>query len=343
MATGEDRAQWEKNLDYYIQGVNGEIGQGYDFTIVCNSKRFVVAVWPGPLPDDQTTSLLSRYSKAVLADDEEEIQNVQDKIDDIIYEAGWQRFARLAPAIENGSPRSPIDLHSRLNPETFYFRLVIDGENTDIVQESPPPPKFRPFHLDIKFESNLPRYSAREVFVAKKLPGTGFIAKVSVNGQDMCCKVGTPIYGKAVQREYECLQKIAVSKHASSIRAPKLIGFIFDDDGGIIGILEEFIPHARTLGRMEGIQAISGGRRRKWAEQIRQSIDLLHEIGVVWGDGKPDNILINSETDDSCLVDFGGSFTDGWVDVELKETCRGDEQAVKKIIDFLAIDELLEC
>jgi hypothetical protein len=74
----------------------------------------------------------------------------------------------------------------------------------------------------------------------------------------MCCKVGTPVHGTAVQREYECLQKIAVSKQVASIRAPKLIGFVVDDNRGVIGILEEFIPHVYTLGRVEG-----GSRRAK--------------------------------------------------------------------------------
>lgn len=56
---------------------------------------------------------------------------------------------------------------------------------------------------------------------------------------------------------------------------------------------------------------------------------------MIWGDGKPDNVLINSKTDDSWLIDFGGSFTEGWVDVELKETLAGDEQALGKITHAL--------
>ncbi len=80
---------------------------------------------------------------------------------------------------------------------------------------------------------------------------------------------------------------------------------------------------------MESVKAISSTRRKHWAEQIRLRIDLLHEIGVVWGDAKPDNGLINSETDDS--------FTNGLVDAGLIETREGDEQGVKKIHDFLAI------
>ncbi|TVY36765.1 hypothetical protein LOCC1_G008107 [Lachnellula occidentalis] len=78
-------------------------------------------------------------------------------------------------------------------------------------------------------------------------------------------------------------------------------------------------------------------RKRKWAEQTRRNLELLHGIGVVWGDGKPENVLIHSETDDCYLVDFGGSWTDGWVDAELKETEAGDEQALTRILDFLGV------
>lgn len=65
-------------------------------------------------------------------------------------------------------------------------------------------------------------------------------------------------------------------------------------------------------------------------QQIEQTLHKLHEIGVSWGDGRPDNSLIDLKTDDVWLIDFGGSFTGG-VDVELKETLTGDEQALKKI------------
>lgn len=41
---------------------------------------------------------------------------------------------------------------------------------------------------------------------------------------------------------------------------------------------------------------------------------LLHEAGIVWGDGKPESILLGKEKDDVYLIDFRGSWTDGWVD-----------------------------
>ncbi|TVY42044.1 hypothetical protein LCER1_G008983 [Lachnellula cervina] len=340
MAVAEDRSRWEKNLSFCTQRVDMEDGHRLDFTIIINGKRFIITVLPAPCPADPITPLISRYDKLFL-DNDEELQKAQDEIEDIIYDAGWCKFAPLAPGIERGPSTPPMSLYSALNPETFYFRLVVDGANADVIQEYPSRPLFGPDYVAINITVNLPRYSVRDITVIEKLMGTGYIAKVSVNGQDMCCKVLVPNQVKAVQREYACLKKIADSQHADSISAPRLIGFVVDDDadeGACIGILEEYIPHVMTLGRcLKNIntEIVAAERRRKWAEQVRRNIALLHGIGVVWGDGKPENVLIHSETDDCYLVDFGGSWTDGWVDAELRETEAGDEQALTRILDFL--------
>jgi hypothetical protein len=53
------------------------------------------------------------------------------------------------------------------------------------------------------------------------------------------------------------------------------------------------------------------------------------------GDAKPDNILIHTATNDCWLIDFGGSWTDGWVDEKLGESVAGDQQGVMKIMAFL--------
>jgi hypothetical protein len=229
-----------------------------------------------------------------------------------------------------------MDLHSYLNPETFYFRVDVVGGKVELVQESAPP-SIRPFHLTIDDTSSLQRYSATDILVLETFPRVGNITKVLANGKEVCCKIATTTHGYAVQREYERLQTILLSKYADSIQVPKLLAFIVDDYG-VIGILEEFIPSKCTLGKMlTDAVAPNAERRYKWAQQIKQSIHQLHEIGVVWGDGKTEYILINSETDDAWLIDFGGSFTEGWVDAELKETIDGDEQALTKIIKALNI------
>ncbi|TVY87562.1 hypothetical protein LAWI1_G005477 [Lachnellula willkommii] len=325
--------------------VNMEDGRRLDFTIMINRKRFIITVLPNPYPDDPIAPLISRYAKSFM-DNDEELDKAQDEIEDIIYDAGWRKFAPLAPGVERGPSNPPISLYSALNPETFYFRLVVDdGANADIVQEYPSRPLFGPGYITLNVTGDLPRYSARDITVTRKLMGTGYIGKVSADGQDMCCKVLVPNQVKAVQREYACLKKIADSQHAYSISALRLIGFVIDggdDEEASIGIIEEYIPHTVTLGRLlkntnTNTEIVTPERRRKWAEQIRRNIALLHDIGVLWGDGKPENVLIHSGTDDCYLVDFGGSWTDGWVDAELRETEAGDEQALTRILYFLGV------
>jgi Ser/Thr protein kinase RdoA (MazF antagonist) len=45
---------------------------------------------------------------------------------------------------------------------------------------------------------------------------------------------------------------------------------------------------------------------------MKEGIGYLHNKGRVWGDAKPDNVLIR-ENGDVVLIDFGGGFTLGWV------------------------------
>lgn len=83
-----------------------------------------------------------------------------------------------------------------------------------------------------------------------------------------------------------------------------------------------------------GVEA-SEERKKKWAAQIRETVERLHEIGVIWGDGKPHNVLVHEETGDVWIIDFGGGYTQGWVDEEFKESVQGDEQAVERIMKYL--------
>ncbi|RMZ78597.1 hypothetical protein DV738_g3734, partial [Chaetothyriales sp. CBS 135597] len=78
----------------------------------------------------------------------------------------------------------------------------------------------------------------------------------------------------------------------------------------------------------------SSTERRIWKRQIEQAITWLHERGIVWGDVKPENVLIDTAAD-AWLVDFSGSWTDGWVDEELAETVEGDLQGLLRLKEFL--------
>lgn len=110
-------------------------------------------------------------------------------------------------------------------------------------------------------------------------------------------------------------------------------------DGRIIGFLENYIPSQDgtqlfNLGDIETTSSIAEARRNKWALQVQKTVHLLHQIGLTWGSGKAGNVLIDN-TDDAWIIDFGGGWTDGWVEQELSGTKAGDKLVVRKIFEFL--------
>lgn len=338
-----DTDEGQAGLDYGLVEMHSGRGDGVSVTINCNGKRIMVNFLPtDSLGGTIEGPLIARYEAAILDEDEDEIDAAQQEIDDIIYIVGKPIFARLAPPLATGGQFG--NLHSLLYPETISFRFAtINGKaellkqdcDSYLEQNHPPLP------LQINNDLGLPKFSSDNIQVLEKIQGEGEITRVLVDGLERCCKSAEPFNWAAVAREADCLWKIARSKYALSIRVPKLTGLVTSaDNGRTIGILEEYIPtDLKDLSTLRDVDtaSINLSRRKKWASQIREMVHLMHDIGVVWGDGKPHNVLIHQDTDDAWLIDFGGSWTDGWVDEDLRETREGDEQAVGRISEFLGV------
>lgn len=164
-----------------------------------------------------------------------------------------------------------------------------------------------------------------------------------IRGKEIVSKAGDSKGEDAAQRELDCLWKIASSSYSAELRVPKLLGLVkTPDNTNVVGFLEEYVPVAEswdlaTLGNIDDMTSIDESRRKKWALQVQETVQLLHEIGVIWGDGKASNVLIHRETDDAWIIDFGGGWTQGWVEEQLSGTVEGDEIAVKRILECLQI------
>ncbi|KAG5748479.1 hypothetical protein H9Q70_008855 [Fusarium xylarioides] len=295
-------------------------------------------------------SFIDKYTQACDADDIEEAEALSDKIFDAIVDAGRDIFDRLAPPPAPGDTLSQ-DLHTLLFPKEYFFSFETLNGKTEVLRKDSGARQDsillgrsgQPFHLNIEENCNLPAYSTKEVHVIENFLNAGYIARVQVEGKEMCSKAGDSKGEDAAQRELNCLWKITKSPHAAAIQVPKLLGLITTPENGkTIGFLEEYIPVSEawelsTLGSIDDVSAIDESRRKKWLSQVRNTVDLLHKIGITWGGGKASNVLIHRETDDAWVIDFGGGWTEGWVDEELSGTVKGDNVAVRKIMEYLQV------
>jgi serine/threonine protein kinase len=102
----------------------------------------------------------------------------------------------------------------------------------------------------------------------------------------------------------------------------------------LVGLLLTYIENKGTLKDVAPWSDCINEDRLRWSMQIQNCVKCLHEAGVVWGDAKPENVLVDMKGD-AWLIDFGGSYTPGWVDEDKQETVEGDLQGVQRIVDWL--------
>lgn len=138
-----------------------------------------------------------------------------------------------------------------------------------------------------------------------------------------------------IPREIETMTRLQQSGLNKSLRVPIIHGLVQyqEETDRICGLLLTYVKHDESLAFID-INETPFDSRKKWISQIRQTIDKLHSMGIVWGDVKPDNILVD-DNDDLWFIDFGGSFTYGWVDEDKAETIEGDCQGMERIVQFL--------
>ncbi|KAF5680547.1 kinase domain-containing protein [Fusarium denticulatum] len=200
-------------------------------------------------------------------DDFEEAEALPDKIPDAIVDVGRDIFGHLAPPPASG-PKLLQNLHTLLFPTWYFFSFrTLNGKAEEqrkhigveqgavLVGQSS-----QPFHLNINNDCNLPAYSIKEIHVVENLLNTGHIARVQVEGKEMCSKAGDSKGEDAAQRELDCLWKITRSPHAAAIQVLKLLGLITTPENGkTISFLDEYIVrqtgHGPLTSGTDGLKA----------------------------------------------------------------------------------------
>ncbi|MCJ1345380.1 hypothetical protein MMC31_003587 [Peltigera leucophlebia] len=323
--------------------VNCGIGSDCEITLICNNRRFIVLLSRCPLscfdkPNSIEYTYLKRLDGALESKDLLELDTTIEEISGLVATLCQPIFKEFA-----SDESQVLDLDSCINPETYKLQLMtIDGKpkvircnsnGSGIIHStfSGLPVRTAAANLD------LPKFPPKQVKVLEKYKGTS-IMKVSARGRVMCCKVANDRTHLAIDREFRCLQQISAAGFNPPLRIPKLCGVVGSGNDTFFGILiTNITPNSETptLGLID-INTVAIPRRKKWASQIEDTIEKLHNVWVVWGDAKADNILID-KNDDTWIIDFGGGWTEHWVHPELADSVKGDLQGLKSIFHFLGV------
>jgi serine/threonine protein kinase len=161
--------------------------------------------------------------------------------------------------------------------------------------------------------------------------------KVSIRGEQVCFfkrVMGGDI--PSTIREFSAYAKIQSAGFGPEVFTSRLYGVVEDEETSrVIGLLLTYIDFQNQTLYCAKRHPRFGSLKKKWLGQIVSTLQSLHAHQITWGDGKPANVLIDIY-DDAYLIDFGGGYTQGWVDKELSNTMEGDLQALERITNYLS-------
>lgn len=101
-----------------------------------------------------------------------------------------------------------------------------------------------------------------------------------------------------------------------------------------LGVLLVYIDHKGTLYDVAP-KCEDQGQLLRWADDLKTMVDNMHKMGLVWGDAKPQNVLVD-HGDKLWIIDVDGGYTPPWVDEDRRNTKEGDLQGLDNTKRWLA-------
>jgi serine/threonine protein kinase len=139
---------------------------------------------------------------------------------------------------------------------------------------------------------------------------------------------------RSAKRELDTYAKIRQADLVQS-RTSKLFGLVHSGSGLLLGLLLYYIDcKASTLQCAAARPTVPSSIRRYWAVEVTGTLKRLHESGIVWGDAKPENFLVDTQKN-PWIIDFDGEHTQGRVEKDLVGTIEGDREGLSKIVDYV--------
>ena len=190
----------------------------------------------------------------------------------------------------------------------------------------------------VPFDSSFPRFQPSDVEVVFDDPSTVFEIiheKVFVQGQELFWKPSwiSDEFVEAVEK-YSRIHQSGLC--LNQFKTPRMYGVVMDSKGVLWGQLYHWIDIDYPL-TWEVVEQAPVDVREKRASQIKETVSTLHRIGVVWGDVKADNVVID-RGGNAIAIDFEGGATKGWVDEDKMGTKEDDVQGLERLVDYTIND-----
>lgn len=347
----------------------GQEGAQVTLLLERTGQRVAISLFKSNTTENQTKGncedlllvdhLINLLARSLNTEDEDEERALEDEATDLICDAVTSLDSEGTVAKDTNQAARQLTLHDLLFPRISHYRLEAVAKRLTLIPISASDAYGRTYGDDdntnsqnlgddgegINLDSSLPVYSSEKIKVlAQFVRGAGTVCLVQVDGRRMLCKArydGLRDYN--IQREIECLQKVSQTFPGGARRPhiPALLGYVTHPRSGVIlGFLREWVSSKDCLKNLKwnGFPGLQKESREKWGRQIKQTVDSLHEVDIVWGDAKPSNVVVDDLNNDAWLIDFGGGWTEGWVDKNLQNTKAGDQQAVERMLKFLDVD-----
>lgn len=301
------------------------------------------------------------YSKLVTAcrinSDEERAdsgmeQSASEKEDDKVQmaedaEENLQSWI-LSPVRRKVTTKQQPTLRDWYDAETLFFELEVSKTDELRAIEIEASSELKRRISKLKPEISLPKY-IRDMdypwFDSRKLTvlaGSGSPppyhptrVRCDETGEELFFKAVDSYAPKSTKREIWHLDRITKPDIVEQICAPKLVGLVAWEDSRThaIGFLQQDIPDPTPLTNKLDAE-VPQEKREAWASEAERMKNVLHDHDIIWGDAKADNFLVD-KNDKLWIIDFGGSWTEGWIDPELNETVEGDDMALEKVTNAL--------
>lgn len=319
-----------------VTSIDYGIKDDCEITFKCNTTFFIVLLSMQSPVGSIERNYLESLNRSLESGQEEESKQIFTELEDLLAslcQPWFREFATDRPA----STPPVTSLYRTLYLEKLQLRLkTIKNAATLEVEEAPRTSKPNSFRNET-FKL-LPTYKPSEVEILATLKNYT-VFKALIRESTVCVKViGYQSSTESIRREIGLLQQISEAQLDPRLRTPTLLGLISCEENSdlVLGLVMDYVEPGALESDLSNLalEPIPQIQRDTWARQISDDLNRLHDLGLVWGDAKAANIIFDKNCD-PWIIDFGGGYTDGWVDEGLVDSISGDLQGLGKIIDIM--------